>query len=359
VDPSNSERLINDTWTSDDLSAAFDENASVPEVASINAHFDHYRALPGAGNTTGDETDLYTTENISRLDTEPRVLPGGLIFSMGCHSGLNISDLLAPSPSPDQAVRLLDWPEAFSDQGAAVYVANTGYGYGDTEAIAYSEQLMALFSAGLAPGASVGEALASAKREYFLNLVHLQTYDEKVLAQTTFYGLPMFKIAGTATPDTSNPGALPFITDPISGSTGVTLELDPQFEEVDLGAKGSYFTVNDQSQATSGRPIQPIVGVDLPAGPNGATARGIIITDLQSSDVPNTNAVFSKPGSDTGQPEQPSGGTFPASIHSISTALALPGPNSGRCSCRGSLSPIRARRPALERSVCTRTCRRL
>ena len=48
--------------------------------------------------------------------------------------------------TPIRQARLLDWPQAFADQGAGVYVANTGYGYGDTEIVAYSEKLMALFA---------------------------------------------------------------------------------------------------------------------------------------------------------------------------------------------------------------------
>ena len=321
VGPLNSSRLINESWTSADLEDAFDEGTPIPDLASINAHFDHHRLLPGAGNTTGDESDLYTTANIERAPGTPSILDGLIIFSMGCHSGLNVADLLAPSPTADQAPRLLDWPEAFADQRAAVYVANTGYGYGDTEVVAYSEALMSLFAENFAADTTVGEALSVAKRDYFSNLVHLQTYDEKVLAQTTFYGLPMFRLGTPAVPPTvePTPPPLPTVTDPIGGFHGVSIDLTPVFQEVDLGATGSYYMIGGQSQATSGRPVQPITGFELPPGANGETARGIVVTSLESVDEPGFNAVFSKPDSDTSVPEQVSGGTFPASIHSLTT----------------------------------------
>ncbi len=317
-----SARLINDAWTSGDLAAAFNLKLPPPDIAAINAHFDHYRLLPGAGNTTGDETDLFTTANVARATNTPAILPGSIIFSMGCHSGLNVPDVLVPSPTGDQAERLLDWPAAFANQGAAVYVANTGYGYGDTEAVAYSEQLMSLFAQNFSGNMTLGEAMATAKRRYVGNLVHVQTYDEKVIAQATFYGLPMYRLPEAAGPSITLADLAdtpPFVVEPIGGFEGVRLDLEPEFELVDSGADGAYYTINGQSQSTSGRPIQPITGVALPQGPNGETARGIVLMGLESADESPFDAVFSKPDSDSGSPEQPSSGTFPASIHAITS----------------------------------------
>src|SRR5207249_9021786 len=69
----NSQRLINGTWTSADLSAKFNFASPKPDIASINAHYDHYRLLPGAGNTTADQSDLYTTEQIRRAALDPQI----------------------------------------------------------------------------------------------------------------------------------------------------------------------------------------------------------------------------------------------------------------------------------------------
>jgi uncharacterized protein YjbI with pentapeptide repeats len=326
VGPLNSARLINGTWTSADLGAAFDQHTPVPGVDSINAHFDHYRLLPGAGNTTNDESDLYTTAEIARAAQDPRKLQGGVIFSMGCHSGLNVSDLLAPSPTADQAQRLLDWPEAFTDQGAGVYVANTGYGYGDTDTVAYSEQLMSLFSQNFHQDMTLGQALTAAKQQYFGDLVQYETYDEKVLAETTFYGLPMFKLQPPLGPPVPPPTPLPFSTDPVTGFDVVQFNLAPNFHKNDLGPLGSYYDIDGLSRATSGRPIMPVTGFDLPQGDSGKTARGIVITGLQSTDESPFNAVFSAPSTDGSVPEQPSDGTFPASIHNLTTTETSDGP---------------------------------
>jgi hypothetical protein len=70
----------------------------------------------------------------------------------------------------------------------------------------------------------------------------------------------------------------------------------------------------------------PVTGFDLPQGDNGKTARGIVITGLQSTDESPFNAVFSAPSTDGSVPEQPSDGTFPASIHNLTTTDTSHGP---------------------------------
>jgi hypothetical protein len=297
----------------------------VPGVASINAHFDHYRLLPGAGNTSGNQSDLYTSAKIARAAADPRILPGRVIFSMGCHAGLSVPDTIAPSPTADQANRLRDWPQAFADQGAGVYVANTGYGYGDTQIVAYSEELMSLFAKNFNADMTLGQALTAAKQAYYGNLVQYQTYDEKALAETTFYGLPMFKLQPPLGPPAPPPPSLPFGKDPITGLDMVPFNLSPNFQKVDLGAAGAYYTVDGQSQATSGRPIEPITGIDLPQGPNGETARGIVITGLQSTDESPFTAAFTAPVVDTSSPATPSNAPFPASIHNLTTVQTTNG----------------------------------
>ena len=327
VGPLKSARLINGTWTRADLANAFNQHTPVPGVASINAHFDHYRLLPGAGNTTGNQSDLYTTDDIARAATDPRILLGRIIFSMGCHAGLSVSDLLAPTPTADQATRLLDWPQAFADQGAGVYVANTGYGYGDTATVAYSEELMSLFARNFNADMTVGQALTAAKQTYYGNLVQYQTYDEKVLAETTFYGLPMFKLPPPAGPPVPPAPPLPLSTDPITGFDIVQFDLSPNFQKVDLGAAGAYYAVDGQSQATSGRPIMPVTGFDLPKGAGARTARGIVITGLQSTDDFPFSAAFTAPATDTSIPVLPSNAPFPASIQNLTSVQTAGGLN--------------------------------
>ena len=195
----NAQRLINETWTSADLAGSAQRRDAgagrrVPERA--------LRPVPAAPGRRQHARTMSPTStpraDIARAPADPLLLEARVIFSMGCHSGLNAPDFLVGSPNADQAQRLLDWPEAFSDQGAAVYVANTGYGYGDTDIVAYSEKVMSLFAERIGSKAgstlTIGQALAYAKQEYFGSLVQYEAYDEKALQETTFYGLPMFRI---------------------------------------------------------------------------------------------------------------------------------------------------------------------
>lgn len=319
VGATNHTRLISELWTDDDFSAAFEADSPAPNVASVNAHFDHHRMLPGAGNSTGDQSDLYTSDRIRRdAPTDPRVFGRALVFSMGCHSGLNVADTLAPAPTAAQQERLLDWPEAFADQDAAIYIANTGYGYGDTERVAYSEELMLRFSQ-LMNTMSVGQALTFAKQLYFAQHVQYETYDEKVLAETTFYGLPMFKMANLVPPP-ADPQTLPLITNGPSGFDEVSIASSPLFSLVNT-ASGSYYTIGGSADVTSGRPMQPTIGFELPDAADGKVARGIIMNSAVSTDEPNFNALFSTPTIDFGMPEDAQAALFPASFHTINTYL--------------------------------------
>ena len=125
-------------------------------------------------------------------------LEQSLVFSMGCHSGLSVSDVLVAGAAND------DWAQTLNSMGS-LFVGNTGYGYGDTVSVAYTEQLMALFAAQLTepfdlqPGAgisssTVGQALAWAKNEYVAGLQTFSVYDEKAVQESTFYGLPFYKV---------------------------------------------------------------------------------------------------------------------------------------------------------------------
>ena len=79
-----------------------------------------------------------------------------------------------------------------------MYVANTGYGIGDTVSIAYSERLMGLYSRLLDGSLKAGQALAYAKQAYYGSLGAVGVYDLKILQQTTFYGLPFWGVSTTA-----------------------------------------------------------------------------------------------------------------------------------------------------------------
>ena len=49
--------LINDVWSKDDLLAAMFPASNPPEIDAVNAHYDHYRALPADQNAAGTEDE--------------------------------------------------------------------------------------------------------------------------------------------------------------------------------------------------------------------------------------------------------------------------------------------------------------
>ena len=108
------------------------------------------------------QTQVVTTElTASSVD-----LANSIVISAGCHAGYNLvdDDALAGVALP------LDWAQAFA-QKRAVLVAGTGYQYGDTDFLEYSERLYRDFANELRAGVagtpiSIGEALAAAKRTY-------------------------------------------------------------------------------------------------------------------------------------------------------------------------------------------------
>ena len=141
---------------------------------------------------------------------------------MGCHAGLDISDAevsVSGVPTPVD-----DWAKTFADSGA-LWVANTGYGYADTDTIAYSAKLMADFAGNLG-SLTVGEALTAAKQQYAAGNAILSPYDLKALMESTFYGLPMYRLNSPTGRLTPPPGPATS-TDPVTGLTIAPVSLSP------------------------------------------------------------------------------------------------------------------------------------
>ena len=83
---------------------------------------------------------------------------------MGCHAGFQTTDAVVGST-------VLDWPQYFAEHNTG-FVGNTGFGLGDTDSVAFSEELMADFAGKLdrlhPPS---GDALLQAKQQYYLSRV--------------------------------------------------------------------------------------------------------------------------------------------------------------------------------------------
>ena len=90
----------------------------------------------------------------------------------------------------------LDWAQAFA-QKRATLIAGTGYQYGDTDFLEYSERLYRDFARQLRAGTgavSVGEALVQAKLDYLAATPDIRGLHEKALLEATVFGLPMLGV---------------------------------------------------------------------------------------------------------------------------------------------------------------------
>jgi Ca2+-binding RTX toxin-like protein len=301
----NTDTLINETWTRSDL---VDQFAAGADVLSPNAHYDHYRALPAIGNLTGSETDLFTIDDVSGLGLANRI-----IFTMGCHGGLNVDGTAGVVAQPE------DWAEVYGGL-RAIYIGNTGYGYGDTATVALSEQVMANLAARLDGRYTVGQALSDAKQEQFGKAGLYGIYDLKAIEEATLYGLPFWQISGPGAVEIPDTETGPVAVDPLTGLDAAQFTVNPTFQSVTT-PDGTYFESKEGTQFLHWRPIQPLTGLEV--GQPNRVAVGTVLTGLNSRDLPAGNAVFARPSaSDLAgrQPEVETDGViFPTTFANVAT----------------------------------------
>ncbi|HXY42681.1 MAG TPA: Ig-like domain repeat protein, partial [Acidimicrobiales bacterium] len=314
--------LINESWTEANLDSALTASPT-PGVDSINAHFDYSRALPAYDNANNVTTNLFTTTDIrSSLSS----YAGRLLFSMGCHAGLDVDDAEVDA-SVGAIAPIDDWAKTFADAGA-LWVANTGYGYADTDTIAYSAKLMTEFAGDLNGSLTIGEALTEAKQQYAAGNAILSPYDLKALMESTFYGLPMYYLNKPPTP-VAPPSGPPTGTDPTTGLTDapVSASLPTGGGTGDLGlvstSNGNYYQVNGAAnggtQATEYRPIEPLA--TYPVSEPGLIPHGALITGLSSTDVADPTPAYSLPaaGADGATPPAIGEAAFPGTLQRVAT----------------------------------------
>jgi hypothetical protein len=156
----------------------------------------------------------------------------------------------------------------------AILAAETGFGYGDTEVVAYSERLLQLFAENLATRAMTpAQALMFAQQSYVGELGVMGVYDAKVLGITTFYGLPMWRLgADGGEAESAMPPA------PTGGRTlaSAPFSVTPELTEV-ASDLGRYWVADGElPQVSHFRPIQPRLSVDV-TNSDGLPVHGAII----------------------------------------------------------------------------------
>jgi uncharacterized repeat protein (TIGR01451 family) len=266
-----------------------------PGLISVNGHFDHFRTLPG----NEDVNDLVTTQDFLN-STAPN---GTLLFTIGCNSGVNIPDayVTVPGSPPNPA---LDWPQALAKRNGQL-VANTGFGYGDTTRLAYSERLMKLFSSHLDGAYTIGDALMVAKGEYVGELGVYSTVDFKSLQESTLYGLPMLEITGRANPDDererntqadADTGLQAFnVSEPRRGDDYfVKPRVGTNAGDEKSGDTGKYY-VGPSAITAPGYPIEPKSNAfTMTAKNTDLRMHGAIVTELSTADITGFNPVIAQ-----------------------------------------------------------------
>jgi VCBS repeat-containing protein len=202
-----------ESWSADELREVL--LGERHDLVYLAGHFSANSALAADYVTRMLTTDL-TSSDVDLLNS--------IIFSAGCHSGYNIVD----QHDIPGVTRAPDWAQAFAQKGATL-IAGTGYQYGDTDFIEYSERLYLEFSRQLRSGngtVSIGQALVKAKQIYLATTPQMRGIHEKAFLEATLIGLPMLSVdmPGQRLPASSDPSMI-IQTSQFENNPGATLGL--------------------------------------------------------------------------------------------------------------------------------------
>jgi hypothetical protein len=171
------------SWTATDLKRELLVDGE--DIIFLAGHFSAVSALASDYKTVALSTDLLSTG---------ADYTNSIVFSAGCHSGYNIvdRDIVPGADIPS------DWAQVFARKGATL-IAGTGYQYGDTDFIYYSERLYLQFAKELRYGAkgdpvSVGDAMVRAKQHYLATTPEMTGLHRKSMLISTLFGLPMLSL---------------------------------------------------------------------------------------------------------------------------------------------------------------------
>jgi alpha-tubulin suppressor-like RCC1 family protein/sugar lactone lactonase YvrE len=332
--------LVGAGWSGDDLRAAlFGQTGGAHDINDINAHFTHYAGLSAQGWASYDATQELTSIQVSSAvaNGSPALL-NKLWLTLGCRAGLSVPDTDAVKVDPSWGIDpSLDFAQAMARQGA-VYLANTGAGLGDVEAVACSELLNKMYLEELLQngGATVGSALTASKQRYVTSLAAMTPYDEKTSIEFTLYGLPQYRVtteAGPLSRTVASGGSMASASLPKQGATLLSTEPSGTFTlsisdeggaaiasehtlMANLTDSGAYLTADGDAQASDSRPIQPRIVVPIEHTTQG-DVHGVLLGDGSFSESDGFDPVIARTSdaSDDGAPENTtvSDGLWPAS----------------------------------------------
>ena len=264
-------------WTADNLRQALFSKRH--DILFLAGHFSASEALAA---------DYSTHVFASELANSALDFHNTLLISPGCHSGYNI---VAADSIPFVTIEP-DWTLACARKQMTL-VAGTGYQYGDTDFIEYSERLYLELMQALRSGAgpvSIGQALVNAKHVYLAATPEMRGIHTKAYLEATLFGLPMLSVNFSGARRAAD------VTTPIVTSTqraatdpGATLGLSMADVAVNSTLTPTTLTLVDPSggpttlatylAGSSGiinNPAEPIMPLEVRnVGVNGTVLRGV------------------------------------------------------------------------------------
>jgi uncharacterized repeat protein (TIGR01451 family) len=277
-------------WTADDLRQRL--FAQRHDLIFLAGHFSASEALAA---------DFSSHLFASELAASTTDFKNTLLFSVGCHSGYNIVDTDAIPFVTLQP----DWMQACARKQVTV-VAGTGYQYGDSDFVEYSERLYLEFSKQLRTGLGpvpIGKALVNAKKVYVATTAQMRGIHTKAYLEATLFGLPMLKVnmGGTRRTVDALAPIVTALTDAAVGSPGNVLGL--KYADVPIGTPlqtvqvqikdptaaspvtATYASGGDGVVNNPVEPILPLVVRNI--GYNGQVLRGVGFRGGHYTDLPN------------------------------------------------------------------------
>ncbi|MBV9893331.1 MAG: hypothetical protein JO020_04090 [Chloroflexi bacterium] len=330
----NTDSLISDTWTASDLRGKL-FGAATPGIVAVNWHAESNQAV-AADYATAHPTTISTSE-IAGLPTTDTRFKNTLVVSIGCHMAYPLIDgdvIPNPTAPPQFVTDQRAFTETFQNRGAMV-LGNSGFGYGDTDFIGYSEELLALVTQELTDGAPstvpVGMALTNAKRKYIQNSGATTGVDKKSLEELTFYGPPMWSIGlptRVAKPGPNTQPVNPQVADESHSLSADTVAPNYTLTQHTLetgDVSSTYYEADHQStdqaagkQEVPYRATLPFKGFDI-SSQSAGTARGVALIGADYVDHPNSTVTVDLPATEVSgaRPPWPTQGFWPFQTFSL------------------------------------------
>ena len=263
------------SWTADHLR---DELfGSRHDLVYLAGHFSASSALAA---------DYDTRLLASELVASDVDLVNAIVFSAGCHSGYNIvNDHGIPG-----ITREPDWAQAFA-QKQALLIAGTGYQYGDTDFIEYSERLYLEFTEQLRAGTgavSVGDAMVRAKQNYLAQTPELRPIHEKSFLEATIFGLPMLSVNMPQGRGEVPVAPTDIVPSPVGTNPGLALNL----HTATLNITPNLVPTNVQLDVIGGEEGETILATYLSGADNVVTNPAELVLPVEIEDVTAADFVL-------------------------------------------------------------------